>query len=184
MPRHVRALGLLLAVAMPSVAPAQSRTAIALTLGPSFIQFDGFGSSLGAAVAQVRLTRELTSHTGAEVTAFSLVPLGAVSVTPTCLPQAQCESRTTPNQLNGGFASAFVDVGESPLRVSAGYGYVSAVGGQGSGARSSGAWQVGLDWSRQRQSGLSFSAGVRALHLATPLYGARQLLLPGVGVSF
>lgn len=184
MRRTVLVLGLSVAAAAPSLGAAQSKTRITLAVSPSAVNFERAGANLGAFVAQARISRDITAQAGVEVTAFSLMPTGAVSIMAGCLPDATCPSTETPSQVNGGFASAYLDIGETPLRLSTGYGRVHAVGGAGLEARNSGAYQLGLEWSPRRRAGLQLSAGVRALHLMDSILGARQLLLPGVGVTF
>ncbi len=179
-----RSLAMLILAVCASTAGAQQKTSIAFTIAPGFVRFDGFGSTVKTLVAQVIVSRELTAATGAELTGFTAVPFSVVSVQPGCIPGGACQSYSSPSALMGGIASGYVQLGDSPLRLSAGLGLLSARGSEGPGARSTSAVQLGLEWSQQRSGGIRMTAGVRALQFANPISGARQLVLPGVGIRY
>lgn len=159
-----------------------NETTVTLTVGPSFVDFE-FGS-FGAAVARLSVSRGFTRRTGGELSTFVLTPLGRASAQPGCIPGAACESRTTPSVLFGQLAAVFVDAGDTGLRATAGGGAVGSAGSQGYKNRSSLAGLVGLDWIPNSNNRFAPTFSFRFLQLASPIAGARQLLLPGVGFSF
>lgn len=172
----------LAAVPNVSLGAQDNETTVTLSVGPSFVDFE-FGS-FGAAVARLSVTRGFTRHTGGELSTFVLAPLGKASAQPGCIPGGACETRTTPSVLYGQLASVFVDAGESGLRATVGGGAVGSAGSEGFKNRSSLAGLVGLDWIPRSDNRFAPTLSVRFLQLASPIAGARQLLLPGVGFSF
>lgn len=177
----------LAAVMLVSVPNAQlgaqdHETTVTLTVGPGFVDFE-FGS-FGAAVARLSVSRGFTRRTGGELSTFVLAPLGKASAQPGCIPGAVCETRTTPSVLFGQLASVFADAGETGLRATVGGGAVGSAGSEGFKNRSSLAGLVGLDWIPRSDNRLAPTFSLRFLQLASPIAGARQLLLPGVGFSF
>jgi len=184
----LRSISPLLAAVMVLVMPngplgaQDNETTVTLSVGPSFVDFE-FGS-FGAAVARLSISRGFTRRTGGELSTFVLAPLGRASAQPGCIPGALCEARTTPSVLFGQLASVFVDAGETGLRATAGGGAVGSAGSEGFKNRSSLAGLVGLDWIPNSRNRFAPTFSVRFLQLASPIAGARQLLLPGVGFSF
>jgi len=171
------------ALASP-VAAQQDMTRVTLTVSPTAVDFAGFGGSFGAAAAQLSVARFFNRSVGGELTAFAVLPLGAATMQPACIQGSACQSRSTPSMLNGLVIAPFAYLGETGLRASAGVGLVSAVGGEGFGSRSSGAASFALDWVPRGNSRFTPTLGVRLVRLATPVSGARQLVLPGVGLAF
>jgi hypothetical protein len=161
-----------------------TETTVTLTVSPSFVHFDGFGGGFGAVVTRLSVSRGFTRFTGGEVSAFALAPLGAASSQPGCVAGGTCETRSTPSLLSGLLTSVFGYAGETGLRASAGAGVVGASGGEGLGNRSSLAGVVGLDWEPRSNNRFAPTFAFRLVQLARPIAGARQLLLPGVGLSF
>ena len=181
-----RFLVLVLLVAMlprDVVRAQENRTSVALTVSPSFVNFERFGGSFGAAVAGLSISRNLSPALGGELSVFALVPLGGASAQPGCPVGTTCQSRATPNLLSGLLASALFHVGESGVQASLGAGIAAASGGEGLEHTSSAAGSVGLGWT-PRGNGLAPTLAVRIVQLASPLAGARTLLLPGIGLSF
>jgi len=178
--------GLVLAAsAVPSISAAQDGgTTFSLTVSPSFVNFDGWGGSFGAAVIRVSVSRDFTRTLGGELTAFTLAPAGGSVSQPGCVPGGSCESRATPNLLYGVLPAMYAWVGGSDLRVTAGVGYAGAGGGEGLGNRSSVAGLLGLDWVPRGRNRFVPTLAVRVVQLGSPIAGARQLLLPGAGFSF
>lgn len=162
----------------------ETGTTVTLTVSPSFVSFDGFGGSFGAVVARLSVSRDFTRMTGGEVSAFTLAPLGGASSQPGCTVGSTCQSRSTPSVLSGVLTSLFVYAGETGLRAAAGVGAVGASGGQGLENRSSVAGLVGLDWVPRSNNRFAPTFAVRLVQLSRPIAGARQLLLPGIGLSF
>ena len=171
-------------VAASAAAQDGRETRITLTVGPTFVDFAGFGGSVGAAAAQLQVSRYFSPTAGGELSAFMVVPAGGASSQPECVAGATCQSRATPGMVNGLLASAFTFLGESGFRVSAGGGGVKAFGGEGLGATASLAGSVGLDWVTRGNSRLLPTFGVHVVQLARPIAGARQFLLPGAGFTF
>jgi hypothetical protein len=167
-----------------SLAAQETGTTVTLTISPTFVSFNGFGGSFGAAVARLSVSRSFTRLTGGEVSAFALAPLGGASIQPGCVPGGSCQTRSTPSVLSGLLTSMFGYAGETGLRASAGVGVVGASGGEGLGNRSSFAGVLGLDWVPQTDNRFVPTIAFRVVQLASPIAGARQLLLPGVGLSF
>lgn len=174
-----------------TVAPARAfaqdeGTRITLRVGPTALDFAGFGGRFGAAVGEVSIARRFGANAGADLSAFSVVPMGSATAEPTCGAPigGACAARTSPNALNGFLFSPFAFVGRSDLRLSTGVGMVAATGGEGFTRRSSVALAAGVDWVPESRSRLVPSVGIRAVHLSTPIAGVRQLLLPGIGMTF
>ena len=161
-----------------------SRTSVALTVSPSFVNFELFGGSFGAAVAGLSISRNFSRVAGGELSGFALAPLGGASAIPGCPVGTPCQSRTTPSLLSGLLASALWYVGESGFQASLGAGVATASGGEGLDHTSSAAGTVGLAWAPRGSKGLAPTLAVRVVQLASSLAGARTLLLPGIGVSF
>jgi len=178
-------LAMLVAMVPCDAARAQERrTSVALTVSPSFVNFELFGGSFGAAVGGISISRNVSRLAGGELSGFALAPLGGASAQPGCPVGTPCQSRSTPSLLSGLLASALWYVGESGFQASLGAGVATASGGEGLEHTSSAAGSVGLAWTPRRSSGLAPTLGVRVVHLASPIAGARTLLLPGIGVSF
>jgi hypothetical protein len=161
-----------------------TETQITLTVSPSFVDFGDFGGRFGAGVIRLSASRGFTRLTGAELSTFALAPLGGATSIPDCPPAVSCQTRSTPSVLFGSFGSLLLYAGESGLRASVGGGLVRAVGGEGLDTRSTVAGLLGLDYVPRSDNRFAPTFGVRFLQLSTPLAGARQLLLPGVGVRF
>jgi hypothetical protein len=179
-------LAAVILAAVPNVqlGAQETGTTVTLTVSPSFVSFDGFGGSFGAAVARLSVSRNFTRLTGGEVSAFALAPLGGASNQPMCVEGSSCQSTSTPSVLSGLLTSLFGYVGATGLRASAGVGLVGASGGEGLENRSSFAGVLGLDWVSQKNNRFVPTFAFRLVQLASPIAGARQLLLPGVGFSF
>ncbi len=173
-------------IALPEspVSAQETGTTVTLTVSPSVVSFDGFGGSFAAAVVRLSISRDFTRLTGGEISAFTLAPLGGASAQPGCPVGSACQSRSTPSALSGFLTSMFAYAGESGLRASAGVGAVTASGGEGFRHRSSLAGLVGLDWVPRSDNRFAPTFAIRLVQLASPIAGARQLLLPGVGLSF
>ena len=167
-----------------SLAAQDTERTVALTVSPSFVHFEEFGGGFGAAVARLSVSRAFTRLTGAEVSAFTLALLGGADDQPLCVAGSTCESRSTPSLLSGLLMSVFGYLGESGLRASVGVGAVGASGGEGLGNRSSFAGIVGLDWISRSNNRFAATVAFRLVQLASPIAGARVVLLPGVGISF
>ena len=167
-----------------SLAAQENETTVTLTVSPTFVNFSGFGGSFGAAVARLSVGRGFTRHTGGELSAFALAPLGGASSQPDCPALVSCQARSTPSVLSGLSTSVFGYAGETGLRASAGLGVVGASGGEGLGNRSSLAGIFGLDYVPRSDNRFVPTFAFRVVQLASPIAGARQLLLPGVGLSF
>ncbi len=181
------AVSVLLLGVFPRASGAQEdRTRITLRVGPTALDFAGFGGRFGAAVAELSVARRLGANSGADVSAFTVLPTGSASAIPGCTDTvgSACAARTTPNALNGFLVSPFTFVAGSNLRISTGVGMIGAAGGEGFTRRSSAAFAAAVDWVPDSRSRLVPSVGIRAVRLSTPIAGVRQLLLPGVGVSF
>lgn len=187
MPRILSPLAAAVFAAMlphPALGAQETGTTVTLTVSPSFVNFDGFGGGFGAVVARLSVSRDFTRITGAEISAFTLVPLGGASSQPGCTVGSTCQSRSTPSVLSGALTSLFVYTGETGLRAAAGIGAVGASGGEGLGNRSSVAGVIGLDWVPRSANRFAPTFAIRIVQLSSPIAGARTLLLPGVGLSF
>lgn len=175
---------LVASVPRDAVRAQESRTSVALTVSPSFVNFELFGGSFGAVVAGLSVSRDFSRVVGGELAGFALAPLGGASTQPGCPVGTACLSRTTPSLLSGLLGSALFHVGESGFQASLGAGVAAASGGEGLEHSSSVAGGVGLAWTPRRRSRLAPTVVVRVVQLASPLGGAQTLLLPGVGLSF
>ena len=186
MPRSISPFLVAILVAVPNVPlhAQDTETTVTLTVSPSFVNFDGFGGGFGAVVTRLSVSRGFTRFTGGEVSAFALAPLGAATSQPGCVVGGTCEARSTPSLLTGLLTSVFGYAGETGLRASAGAGVVGATGGEGLDNRSCLAGVVGLDWEPRSNNRFAPTFAFRLVQLARPIAGARQLLLPGVGLSF
>lgn len=175
---------LLALVSTTSALAQESGTTVTLSVSPSFVNFASFGGSFPAAVAQLNVSRPFTRSTGGEVSLFALVPLGGATAMPDCPPLVSCVSTQTPSLLTGALASIFAYAGETGLRASLGGGAAFASGGEGFPHRSSPAGVVGLDWIPNTRNRFVPTVAVRLVYLTSPIAGARQLLLPGLGLRF
>lgn len=174
----------LVAMSASTGAAQEQRTRIEFSVSPSFITFSGFGGSFGAAVARLSISRRITPNAGAEASVFTVVPSGAASAVPGCIQGSPCVTRTTPSALSGLMLSGYAAGAMSPVRVLVGGGVVRASGGEGFERRSTGAIMLGVEWVSRSTNRFGPSIGVRFAQLTSPLAGARQLFLPGVGLSF
>lgn len=182
--RSLRLSAIAVAAFLPgSLVAQESGTTVTLTVSPSFVDFAGLGSG-PAAVARLSISRGFTRMTGGEVSAFVLAPLGGASATPECVVGGTCQTRSTPSLLSGVSTSVFAYVGETGLRGSIGVGAVGASGGEGLGNRGSFAGLIGVDWLPRTDTRFAPTFSFRLVQLASPIAGARQLLLPGVGLTF
>jgi hypothetical protein len=176
---------ILTSAALPTASAAQETgTTVSLTVSPSFVDFDGWGGSFGAAVVRVSISRDFTTSVGAELTAFTLAPMGGAVAQPGCVPGGSCQSRATPNLLYGVLPAMYAWIGGSDFRVSAGVGFAGAGGGEGLDRRRSAAGLLGLDWVPRNRNRFVPTLALRVVQLGSSIAGARQLLLPGAGFSF
>lgn len=182
--RSLRLSAVAAAAFLPGTLTAQeSGTTVTLTVSPSFVSFADLGSG-PAAVARLSISRGFSRLTGGELSAFVLAPLGGATASPDCVVGGNCQTRSTPSLLSGVSTSVFAFVGETGLRGSIGVGAVGASGGEGLGNRGSFAGLIGLDWLPPTDNRVAPTFSFRLVQLASPIAGARQLLLPGVGLSF
>jgi hypothetical protein len=100
------------------------------------------------------------------------------------VPGGSCQVRSSPSLLSGFLASLLITAGESGLRGAIGGGSVSAQGGEGFSRRSTVAGVIGLDWVPRTNNRLVPTLSIRLMQLSAPVAGARQVLLPGVGLRF
>jgi hypothetical protein len=171
--------------AAPAAAQEGLETRVTLTVSPTFVDFAGFGGGFGALAAQLQVSRYFSANVGGEVTAFAIVPGGKAVIDVACpVGATNCASRSTPSMLSGFLTSAFGFLGGTGFRASAGVGGVKADGGEGLPVTTSLAGALGLDWVSQGNSRWSPTVGIRAVRLARPIAGARNLVLPGVGLTF
>ena len=187
LPRIVTRLPVIVLMVVLHAAPLlaqDSRTIRTLTAGPSFVNFDEYGGSFGAAVAWFSIDRVSERLLGSEFAFFLLAPLGGASIQADCPAGVVCESKATPGLLYGGLFSGLARGGESGLRAAFGLGAVGAAGGEGLENRSSITGHVGLDWVAGGSGRYALTVTVRLLLLTSPIAGARQVLLPGIGVTF
>jgi hypothetical protein len=184
MMRRFALLSTLLLAALPVQAASgqEEGTTVTLTVSPTLIRFDGFGGSFGAAVARLSVSRGFSQKTGGELSAFTLAPLGGATSIPDCVAEAYCRTLSTPSALTGALASVFGYAGD--LRASVGAGGVAASGGEGFANRSSLAGLIGLDYIPRTNNRFAPTFALRIVQLSRPIAGARQLLLPGVGLTF
>lgn len=178
-------LGLLLFALRAAPVDAQEReTVITLSVGPSVIDFGAFGGPFPAAAIRLSASTDFTRFLGAEASAFAIAPLGGQTSTPDCVPGGDCRTRSSPGLMSGFLASLLMSPPESGLRAVLGGGSVSAQGGEGFARRSTIAGVIGLDWIPQSDNRLVPMFSIRLMQLSAPVAGARQLLLPGVGLRF
>lgn len=185
--RALKSVSFALCFAIPaaSMGAQDTETVITLSVGPSFVDFSEVGARFGAAVVRLSVSRDFNRLTGAELSAFALAPVGGMTSTPECpVGGGDCGTRSTPNLLSGALAALRLHAGASGLSASLGGGRVTSFGGEGFDHRSSAAGLVGLDWIPQSNNRFAPTFSVRLLHLSAPIAGARQLLLPGVGLRF
>ena len=182
--RLTSVLFLLLTMPAASLAAQERETVITLSVGPSVVDFGAFGGPFPAGVIRLSLETDFTRLLGAEASAFALVPLGGQTAIPECIPGGSCQTRSSPSMLSGFLASVFVYAGQSGLRAALGGGSVSAQGGEGFSRRSTVAGLVGLDWIPRSNNRFAPTVSIRLMQLSAPVAGARQLLLPGVGLRF
>ena len=176
-----------LVAAAPAIAAAQDEGAgITLRFGPTALDFAGFGGRFGAVVGEVGFARRFGANSGADLSAFGILPMGGARAEPTCGAPvgASCAARSSPSALSGFLLSPFAFVAGSDLRLTTGVGMVAASGGEGLARRSSVALAAGVDWVPDSRSRLAPSVGIRTLRLSSAVAGVRYLLLPGVGVRF
>jgi hypothetical protein len=171
-------------VTIPAASRAQEGTTVSLTVGPSVVNFTGFGGSLGAAVMQLSVRRDFTRSVGGELTVFTVAPTGGYSAIPGCVQGSPCETRSTPNVLFGVMPSVYNWLGGTNLRLSAGGGFAGAAGGEGFEHRNTLAGLLGIDWVPRSRNRMVPTFAFRVVQLSRPIAGARQLLLPGVGLAF
>jgi hypothetical protein len=171
-------------VTVPAALYAQDATTVSVTVSPSFVNFSGWGGSFGAAVIQLSIRRDFSRTFGGEFTAFTLTPMGGATSIPGCVPGGVCETRSTPNMLFGVMPSVYSWIAGSDLRLSGGVGFAGAAGGEGFENRSSLAGLLGIDWVPRSRNRMVPTLALRVVQLSSPIAGARQLLLPGVGISF
>ena len=158
---------------------------LTVTVSPTAVDFGAFGGSFSAAVARLNVNVPFTRMTGGEISAFALAPMGGASSQPGCpVGSSSCQARSTPGLLSGFLTSFFAYAGETGLRASAGVGGVVASGGEGLDRRSSPAGVLGLDWLPRTDNRFVPTFAIRFVRLSSPIAGARQLLLPGVGLTF
>ena len=185
MPRRFMSVLFLQSALLGTSAGAQEReTVVTLSVGPSVVDFGEFGGPFGAGVMRLSASTEFTRAIGAEASAFALLPLGKQASTPGCIPGGTCQGRSSPDLLSGFLASLLISAGESGVRGVVGVGSVSAQGGEGFTRRSTVAGLVGADWIPQTNNRLVPTLSIRFLQLSAPVAGARQVLLPGVGLRF
>lgn len=177
-------LSALLAAIPRSVQAQDGSVTITLSVSPSFVDFNGFGGRVSVAVVRLSASTNFNQLTGAEVSAFAQAPLGGATSITDCPTSGRCVTRATPSLLSGALASFFVYAGDSGLRASLGGGTVNAHGGEGLSRRSTLAGLAGLDWTPRTDNRFAPTFSIRLLQLSAPLAGARQLLLPGVGIRF
>ena len=174
----------LLVIPAATLEAQEGGTSITLSVGPSVVDFGEFGGPFPAGVVRLSASTAFTRVFGAEASAFALVPLGGQTAIPECIPGGNCQTRTSPSMLSGFLGSVLIAAGESGLRAAVGGGSVSAHGGEGFSRRSTIAGLVGLDWIPRSNSRLAPTVSVRLLQLSAPVAGAKQVLLPGVGLRF
>ena len=183
MKRFLSSIALLAASAYPVQAQDEGIT-VTLTVSPSFVDFGTFGGRFGAGVIRLSASKDFNRVTGAEVSTFVLAPLGGMTSIPGCAPGGSCQTHSTPDVLTGAMGSLFLYAGESGFRAAFGGGTVSAHGGEGFARRSTVAGVIGADWIPRTNNRFAPTLSVRVMQLSAPVAGARQLLLPGLGVRF
>lgn len=184
MKRFATVVVTLIAAASAPLHAQEEATTVTLSVGPSFVNFVSFGGSFPAAVAQLSVSKPFTRQTGGELSFFALAPLGSAAAVPDCPPLVSCVATQTPSLLSGALVSVFAYAGETGLRASVGGGGAFASGGEGFPHRTSPAGLVGLDWIPESRNRFIPAVNVRLVYLTSPIAGARQLLLPGLGLRF
>ena len=182
--RRLMSVLLPLAIAAAPVRAQERETVITLSVGPSVVDFGEFGGPFPAGVVRLSASTDFSRLLGAEAPAFALAPLGRQTAIPECVPGGSCQTRTSPSMLSGFLGTLLISAGESGFRAAVGGGSVSAQGGEGFSRRSTVAGLVGLDWIPRSNSRLAPTFSIRLMQLSAPIAGARQLLLPGIGLSF
>ena len=162
----------------------EHRSTRTLTVGATWVEFEDVGGSLFAALAQFSIDRGYSQVLGGELSAFALLPLGGASAIPECVVGVPCQTRSTPSLLFGGFGSLIARGGETGLRAALGIGPVWSAGGEGLENSSSFAGIAGVDWIANSGSRRALTLSARLVFLDSPIGGARQILLPSVGVTF
>lgn len=169
---------------MAPFAEAQvGETRVSIVVSPTLVDFAGFGPMTSVA-AEVRVTRFFSEAAGGQLSTFAVVPLEGAAALSACAPGRVCESRSTPGLVSGAVMSMIGEFGETGFRGSFGPGYVSASGMQGSGPRSTAAVAFGLDWIPSGRSRFTPTLGLRIVQMTSAIAGMRQLVLPGVGLTF
>lgn len=184
MSRAIMSFFVLHAIVASTVNAQERETVITLSAGPSVVDFGEFGGPFPAAAIRLSASTDFTRIVGAEASAFALAPLGGQTSSPDCVPGGSCQSRSSPSLLSGFLASLLLRAGESGLRGVLGGGSVSAQGGEGFSRRSTIAGLAGLDWLPRSNNRFAPTFSIRVLQLSANVAGARQLLLPGVGIRF
>jgi hypothetical protein len=159
-------------------------TRVALTVSLTTVDFSTFGGRFGAGAGQIALSHAVGATQGFDVAAFGVVPGGQASVDAACVQGTRCESRATPSLLTGLLVAPYVRVTDADVRLSAGAAVVRAVGGAGGDRRTTPAAVLSIDWLPRRRGRLAPTVGVRLLRFTSTMMGARQLVLPGVGLAF
>jgi hypothetical protein len=159
-------------------------TRVALTVSLTVVDFSTFGGRFGAGTGQVVLSHAVGATRGFDVAAFGVVPGGGASTDAACVQGIRCESRATPSLLTGLAVAPYLRVADGGVRLSAGAAVVRAVGGTGGDRRTTPAAVLGIDWLPRGPGRLAPTVGVRLLRFTSTMMGARQLVLPGVGLAF
>ena len=159
-------------------------TRVALTVSLTTIDFSTFGGRFGAGAGQLALSHAVGATRGVDVAAFGVVPGGGATTDAACVQGTPCESRATPSLLTGVLVAPYLRVADGGLRLSAGAAVVRAVGGEGGDRRTTPAAVLAIDWLPPGRGRLAPTVGVRLLRFTSTMMGARQLVLPGVGLAF
>ena len=154
-----------------------------LTVGVSAVNFDDFGGTIPAAIAQFSIDRGFSPVVGGELSAFTMFMLGGSSAIPDCPPNVSCVTRTTPNLLFGAHGSLLARAGDTGLRAVLGIGPVWSSGGEGLNESSSWSGLLGVDWVAN-SSGRALTLSARVVILDGKIAGAQTLFLPGIGITF
>ena len=161
----------------------ENRTTKTLTVGVSAVNFEDFGGTIPAFVAQFSVDRGYSPVVGGELAAFTMLMLGGSTAIPDCPPQVSCETRTTPNVLFGVHGSLLACAGDTGLRAALGIGPVWSTGGEGLNESNSWSALVGADWvANASRRALTLSA--RLVILESKIAGTNMLFLPGIGITF
>ena len=182
--RALVSLVTVLTLLAPRAQAQDKETVITLSVAPSVIDFGEFGGPFPAGAIRLGASTTFTTVLGAEASAFAIAPLGGQTSMPGCVPGGSCQVRSSPSLLSGFLASLLITAGESGLRGAIGGGSVSAQGGEGFSRRSTVAGVIGLDWVPRTNNRLVPTLSIRLMQLSAPVAGARQVLLPGVGLRF